>query len=76
MGDLKPCVSYRPGSICADGFPLSRSAACHGRTCWSCGKPNDIIPPCQDENLGAPWLNEAGAPRLFPLRLPPPPRLP
>lgn len=58
-----PCQSYVPGGICRDGFPFSSSSACNGNTCHSCGRPNDTIPPCQNEDLGQPWLNEDGSPR-------------
>lgn len=61
---MSECRSYVPGGICRDGFPLSNSSACTGRVCTSCGRPNDVLPPCQDERLGAPWIDESGAPRL------------
>ena len=58
-----PCQSYVPGGICRDGFPLSASSACTGTTCHSCGRPNDITPPCQNEDIDPRWLNEDGSPR-------------
>lgn len=61
------CQSYIPGSICRDGFPLGypASSACTGRTCTSCGRYSDIVPPCQNEALGSAWLNDDGSPRHY-----------
>lgn len=61
------CKSYRPGGPCADGFPLTypASSACTGSTCMCCHRPNDILPPCQREDLGPIWLNEDGSPRFY-----------
>ena len=62
----RPCQFYVPGSICKAGFPLSLSSACTGRTCLCCGRPNDILPPCQDEDIDPRWLNDDGSPRHQP----------
>jgi hypothetical protein len=65
--DAAPCSSYRPGRICADGFPLGypASSACTGRRCGECGRFNDKLPPCQDDDIAPRWLNEDGTPRLY-----------
>jgi len=62
---MTPCQSYIPGRLCRDGFPTGypASSACTGRTCMSCGRPNDIVPACQREDLDARWLDDAGRPR-------------
>lgn len=59
------CSAYRPGNLCAHGFPLSASSACTGSTCRCCGRPNDTLPPCQNEDIPAMWLNADGSPRHY-----------
>ena len=62
------CSAYRPGQLCTNGFPIGypASSACTGRCCTSCGKPNEIVPACQDENIHPRWLNEDGSPKFVP----------
>lgn len=62
---MKPCKSYVPGGICRDGFPFSGVTACSGRVCHACGRPDDKLPPCQNEDIGWHWLDDKGYPRLF-----------
>lgn len=59
------CSSFVPGGICKSGFPLSLSSACNGRTCMCCNRPNDIVPPCQRDDLPQMWLGEDGWPWLL-----------
>jgi len=61
-----PCQSYRPGQLCREGFPMGypASSACTGYTCMSCGRPNDRLPACQDEDLHPRWLKDDGSPRF------------
>lgn len=68
MMDRNPCTSYVPASICNSGFPLRypASSACTGHVCMSCGRPNDIVPSCQREDLPSMWLNEDGSPKFAP----------
>lgn len=62
---MSACQSYRPGQLCADGFPMGypASSACTGNTCMCCKRPNDVLPACQNESLHPRWLNEDGSPR-------------
>jgi hypothetical protein len=57
-----PCASYRQGQLCSSGFPMHYppSSACTGFSCMCCGKPNEVVPACQDENISSRWLNEDG----------------
>lgn len=59
------CSAYRPGRLCTNGFPMGypASSACTGRACRCCGRPNDIAPMCQNEDIPAMWLNEDGSPK-------------
>lgn len=61
----EPCSSYRPGSLCADGFPLTGSSACSGHVCWDCGKPNDIVPACMRDDIHPRWLTDSGLPKFY-----------
>lgn len=58
------CTSYIPGSICRSGFPMGypASSACTGSVCGGCGKPNDKLPACQNDDLGKPWIDDSGYP--------------
>jgi hypothetical protein len=59
---MSQCSAYKPGpNLCANGFP--QNAACMGFKCPSCGRPSDIVPACQREDLGPAWLDESGKPR-------------
>lgn len=59
---MNTCVSYIAGEICKSGFPFSLSSACTGSVCHCCGKHNEVLPPCQNEDLSSPWLDETGFP--------------
>ena len=62
---MKECSSYRPGRLCRDGFP--QNAMCRGNRCSMCGRPSQAIPPCQNEDLGLPWIDpDTGAVVHFP----------
>lgn len=63
---MDACQFYRPGQLCRAGFPLGypSSSACTGRACLSCGRPNEITPPCQDEDIDPRWLDDSGKPRF------------
>lgn len=60
----KPCSSYRPGVVCASGFP--QSAICSGYRCHACGSWPQKLPACQREDLGPHFIDETGWPRLMP----------
>jgi len=65
---LQPCQSYRPGSVCRDGFPFSAVTACSGIVCPTCGRPDGRLSPCQREDLGPAWIDEDGFPRMAKLK--------
>lgn len=55
------CSSYQIGQqICRDGFPIS--AICMGARCFGCGRHSDKVPACQNEDLGARFLDDRGLP--------------
>lgn len=29
----------------------------------TCGRPNEVMPPCQDEDIDPRWLDDSGKPR-------------
>lgn len=61
------CTSYRPGQLCADGFPMDypASSACTGSVCSGCKRPNDTLPACMDEDIKPMWLNDDGSPKHY-----------
>lgn len=56
------CSAYRPGQICANGFPTN--AACIGAVCWQCKRPTTQTPMCLRDEVPAHLVNEAGLPIL------------
>lgn len=51
------CRSYRAGpNLCADGFP--QNSGCMGLVCHTCHVASEVIPPCQNEDLGKPWIDQ------------------
>lgn len=63
-----PCQSWEQGKqICKDGFMIGYppSSACTGHVCDCCGRPNDRIPPCMDEDIAPIQIKEDGSPRLY-----------
>lgn len=62
---MSPCSAYNPAGICKNGFPAQypASSACTGHVCMCCKKPNDRLPPCQNEDIASMWLNEDGSPK-------------
>ncbi|SPA44650.1 hypothetical protein CBM2629_A150452 [Cupriavidus taiwanensis] len=58
------CSAYEMGSgICRNGFPVS--AVCMGHKCHDCGRYSERAPACQDENINARWIDDAGKPRYM-----------
>lgn len=60
------CSAYRPGKLCANGFPLTYppSSACTGYVCRVCKEPNKIVPACQEEEIHLRWLSLDGSPKF------------
>lgn len=63
---MNKCKSYT-GGICKDGFPMNYppSSACTGNSCRCCGKHNDVIPHCQNEDIRVTWINDDGSPKHY-----------
>lgn len=49
--------------ICRDGFPTN--SGCTGHSCHACGCSIARTPPCMDENLSAPWIDDSGRPKHY-----------
>lgn len=61
------CRSYRQGQIvCADGF-IQKSICAGHAGCLMCGNHSaSTVPNCENEDIPARWLTEAGAPLFYP----------